>query len=101
VRNSRSPVLTSPGWVQAMLCGPPSRVPPGYAASQQPGPARQGLAELIARAARPGQVVLPSAAPQVLQRVPLSWNAAGGALLPVLVPVKPMVTDADGAMVWL
>jgi hypothetical protein len=40
-----------------------------------------------------------AAAPQGLQSVPLSWKAAGGALLPVLVPVKPMVTDADGAMV--
>ena len=29
----------------------------------------------------------------------MSWNAAGGAWLPVLLPVKPMVTDADGAMV--
>lgn len=46
-------------------------------------------------------VVLPAAAPQVLQWVPLSWNAAGGTLLPMLVPVKPMVTDADGAMVRL
>jgi hypothetical protein len=46
-------------------------------------------------------VVLPAAAPQVLQLVPLSWNAAGGTLLPVLLPVKPMVTDADGAMVRL
>ena len=36
---------------------------------------------------------------QILQSVPLSWNAAGGALLRVLLPVKPMVTDADGAMV--
>src|ERR1700758_5591225 len=39
-------------------------------------------------------VVLPAAALQVLQLVPLSWNAAGGTLLPVLLPVKPMVTDA-------
>ena len=38
---------------------------------------------------------------QVLQSVPLSRNAADGASLPVLVPVKPMVTDADGAMVPL
>ena len=44
-------------------------------------------------------VVLLSAAPQVLQWVPLSWNAAGGGWLPVLLLVKPMVTDADGAMV--
>ena len=46
-------------------------------------------------------MVLPVAALQVLQLVPLSWNAAGGTLLPVLLPVKPMVTDADGAMVRL
>ena len=29
----------------------------------------------------------------------MSRNAAGGVSLPVLLPVKPMVTDADGAMV--
>jgi hypothetical protein len=33
-----------------------------------------------------------------VQSVPLSWNAAGGASPPVLMPVKPTVTDADGAM---
>ena len=41
--------------------------------------------------------------PHVWQSAPLSWNAAGGAslpaLLPVLLAVNPMVTDADGAMV--
>ena len=48
-------------------------------------------------------VALHAAVPHVWQSVPLSWNAAGGAPLPVLVPVcrsvNPMVTDADGAMV--
>jgi len=34
-----------------------------------------------------------------LQSVPLSWKAAGGATLPVLLAVKPMVTEADGAII--
>jgi hypothetical protein len=35
-----------------------------------------------------------------VQVAPLSWNAAGGSL-PEPLPLKPMVTDADGAMAAL
>jgi len=84
-----SAVTTCPG---VSVIGTPSRLPDSLVA-QRTTPPLKSRDELVV------PVALQAAVPHVWQSVPSSWNAAGGASLPALLPVNPMVTDADGAMI--
>jgi GntR family transcriptional regulator / MocR family aminotransferase len=69
--------------------GPPAAIVPWWSGPRSSAGSPALRCYVRVHGFRGGPVALHRAVPQVLQSVPLSWNAAGGASLRVLLPVKP------------